>query len=955
MTDPIGPIRAAVAGRYEIEREIGQGAFATVYLARDLRHDRVVAFKVLNADTTSENSELRFLREIRLLAKLQHPNILPLIDSGHAEAMLYYVMPYVKGESLRERIHRERQLPLDTAIAIAREAADALAYAHEQGIIHRDIKPENILLSAGHPMIADFGVARAIDLAGVRQLTRTGVGTPGTPAYMSPEQLLADGPIDQRTDIYSLGCVLYEMVTGKPPFPGRDGFVKRFTEPPPLPSTMRRNLPTALDTIVTKALSRDPKDRYSTATDFAQSLSGGSVSVSSPQRPAPLPSPASQASTGPTGQGVAAKIGTEQPRRHTTESQSAPAHVGDDFAAPADGLSARLSAAARTEIEKGASGRVRATLYAVTALAILVSATAIWGWMRSAPSQPVVRYTLVIDSTEAMVAGTPWSGRLAISPDGSRLAYIGGPHAQLLIRLRNQLQATAISDTEGASSPFFSPNGSYVGFLREKNIQIASLSGGPPITVTDSLTGVAGASWGPDGFIYADGSGYVSLVRVEAKPGAMPEWFTVLDTASGEIDHTWPDALPNGKGVLFTVMFRGKSATKGKTSYSIAVAEIPSGKHRVIVDDAMYARYAASGHLLYVTTNRTLMMVPFDQNSMKRTGEPTALIEGMRLGAFGSADLAISAAGTLVYATSTRQGNQELVWVTRNGSTQSVDPEWQGDFSAPAISPDGKRLAVVRGTSGQAPDIWIKQLDGGPSLKLMLQGTDNAFPTWTPDGQSVTFSSNSAGSNDLWTKRADGSARAVLQFHERRHLYSPRWSPNGKWLIFQTGTGGPGSGDILGIRPGIDTLPVSLVATKFTEISPALSPDGRWLAYTSDESGQYEIYVVPFPNTGAAKWAVSTSGGTEPQWSHSGSELFYRDGARNLVAVEVKTNPTFSVGRSTALFPAAGFWSFEASPQYAVAWDNRRFLMIRPFPGSAADKLIVVENWFEELKARSPK
>ncbi|HAH64663.1 MAG TPA: serine/threonine protein kinase, partial [Rhizobiales bacterium] len=208
MTDPIGPIRAALAGRYEIEREIGEGAFATVFLARDLRHERLVAIKVLNADPTSQESELRFLSEIRLLAKLQHPNIVPLIDSGHAGATLYYVMPYVTGESLRERIHREKQLPLEAAIAIAREAADALAYAHEQGIIHRDIKPENILLSAGHPMIADFGVARAIDLAHVRQLTRKGFVTPGTPAYMSPEQLIGDRPIDQRSDIYSLGCVL---------------------------------------------------------------------------------------------------------------------------------------------------------------------------------------------------------------------------------------------------------------------------------------------------------------------------------------------------------------------------------------------------------------------------------------------------------------------------------------------------------------------------------------------------------------------------------------------------------------------------------------------------------------------------------------------------------------------------------------------------------------------------
>jgi serine/threonine protein kinase len=272
MSDAIAPVRAAVAGRYEIEREIGQGAFATVYLARDLRHDRPVAFKVLNADPSSENSDLRFLREIRLLARLQHPNILPLIDSGQAESMLYYVMPYVSGESLRERINRERQMPLDAAVSITREAADGLACAHGQGIVHRDVKPENILLSAGHPIIADFGVAHAIDVAGVRHLTRSGVGTPGTPAYMSPEQLTNDKDIDLRSDIYSLGCVLYEMVTGGPPFVGKNGIAKRFTGSPPLASAQRRNLPPKLDEIISKALAREPADRYSTADEFSSVL-----------------------------------------------------------------------------------------------------------------------------------------------------------------------------------------------------------------------------------------------------------------------------------------------------------------------------------------------------------------------------------------------------------------------------------------------------------------------------------------------------------------------------------------------------------------------------------------------------------------------------------------------------------------------------------------------------------
>src|SRR6267143_616153 len=314
-------------------------------------------------------------------------------------------------------------------------------------------------------------------------------------------------------------------------------------------------------------------------------------------------------------------------------------------------------------------------------LVMLISAGAIWGWMRPAPAKQVVRSTLAMDSTEAMAPGGPWSGRVAISPDGSRLAYIGGPRSQLLIRARDQLHAIAVPGTEGASTPFFSPDGSKVGFLRVQDVQIASINGAPPITVSNSLTGTSGASWGPDGFIYVDantnGGG---LLRVEAKPGAKPSWFTTLDTASGEFDHTWPDVLPNGTGVLFTIRFSAKNGAKGRTSSAIAVADIPSGKYRVIVDDAMYARYASSGHLLYVTGNKTLMVVPFDQNFMKVTGEPTVLSEGMRLGLLGgSADLAVSATGTLVYATGAGQGKQGLVWVTRDGRAQAVDPEWPSD------------------------------------------------------------------------------------------------------------------------------------------------------------------------------------------------------------------------------------------------------------------------------------
>ena len=898
MADSIEQVQRALTA-YIVERELGSGGMATVYLAHDRKHDRKVAIKVLRAELSAVLGAERFLQEIRVTANLQHTHILGLIDSGligfdagELKGRPYYVMPYVEGESLRQRLDKERQLQLSDAVRIAEEVASALDYAHRQGVIHRDIKPENIMLHDGVAIVADFGISLAVTHASGERMTQTGFSV-GTPCYMSPEQAMGQRAITARSDIYSLGAVTYEMLAGEPPFTGPtvQAILSRvMTEEPRPLATQRRTVPPHVDATVTRALQKVPADRFSSAREFAEALNTPSAS-------AIIPAAANRNAT---------------------------------------------------------RGRTKWMLYGATALAALLLAVGIRGWMRSEPSKPVVRYNLALDPAEAMVPGASSWGWLAISPDGSHLAYIGGPdgpRAQLLIRPRNQLHATVVPGTEGASGPFFSPDGDRVGFVKGKIVQIVSLNGGPAVIVTDTLVGWAGASWARDGFIYADGDGSVSLVRVEAKPGAMPTDFTTLDTTLSEVDHLWPDVLPNGKGVLFTDEFRGKNAPRGGTSFAIAVAEIPSGKHRVLVDDAMFGRYAASGHLLYVT-NRTLMIVPFDQRSMTVTGEPTALIEGVVLGPAFSANLAVSDEGTLIYATGVEEGNQELVWVTRDGKTQPVDPDLRAsDLQSPALSPDGKRLAVTRGSDNKAFDIWIKPLDRGPSIRLTLEGSGNFYPTWTRDGRSVTFTSNSrAGSYDLWTKRDDGSAPAVLQVHEKWGLWDPLWSPDGKWLIFAAIDDDGRISDIRGIRPGIDTASVPLVATQYLESSPALSPDGRWLAYRSNESGQNEIYVVPFPNTGAAKWAVSTRGGTDPQWSHKGSELFYRDASGNLVAVEVTTTPTFSLLGSTSLFPAEGYDNW-----YVVAPDDRRFLMIRPVPATGPDKVIVVENWFEELAAKSRK
>ena len=905
MSESIQQVERAFTA-YLIERELGSGGMATVYLAHDKKHDRKVAIKILHAELAAVLGAERFLQEIKLTANLQHPHILGLIDSGiigddagELRGRPYYVMPFVEGESLRQRLDKEQQLPVSDAVRIATEVASALDYAHRHGVIHRDIKPENILLHDGSAIVADFGIALAITQAGGARITQTGLSL-GTPGYMSPEQAMGERTITARSDIYSLGAVTYEMLSGEPPFTGPtvQAVVARvMTEEPRPLTTQRRNVPVNVAATVSQALEKVPADRFASAHEFAEALNNPSFAP-------------------------AGKSGAEA--------------------------------------AKGVSHRERRLLYAVAALAVVFLLTTLWALMRPAPPKEVVRYNLVLDSAEAMVQGASWWSRIAISPDGSRLAYIGGPHidqasgrGQLMIRLRNQLHATAVQGSDGAESPFFSPDGQHVGVLGEQHVYIASIDGGPPVAVCDTLTGVAGASWGRDGFIYVDGQRETPLLRVEAKPSSVPRWFTSLDTARGEFDHTWPDALPNGKGVIFTVAFRGKNAVRSGTTYAIAVADVPSGKHRVIVNDAKYARYVASGHLLYITTNKTLMVVPFDQNSMKVTGEPMPMIEGMRLGELGAADLAVSETGTLVYATGAGEGKKELVWVTRDGKAQSVDPDWQGQFFYPALSPDGKQLAVSMSPLSGRWDVWIKQLDRGLAVNLTLDGRGNFFPAWTPDGRSVTFTSRTASSNaDLWTKRSDGSANAALQFHEKWEVAEPLWSPDGKWLIF-TDIRPPGPVEILGMRPGIDTAPVPLLASKFTQVSPALSPDGRWLAYDSNESGLPVVYVVPFPNTGSARWAAG--GGTEPQWAHNGRELFYRDASGRLMAVEVKTSSTFSIGRSAPLFPAGGFVADQSSPQYDVSPDDKRFLMIRPVAAGAPDKLIVVENWFEELKAKSRK
>ena len=877
MPDPITRLNAALEGRYRIEQELGEGGMATVYLADDLKHERKVALKVLKPELAAVVGPERFLAEIKTTANLQHPHILPLFDSGEADTYLFYVMPYVEGETIRDRLDREHQLPVDEAVQIARNVAEALDYAHRRGVIHRDIKPANILLQDGKPVLSDFGIALAVGAAAGGRLTETGLSL-GTPHYMSPEQATGDLRVGAATDIYALSCVLYEMLVGEPPYAGSTSQAilgKIITAEPVSAAKQRRSVPPNVDVAIRKALEKMPADRFTSASEFAKALADPNFRYG-----------------------------------------------------PGDGKAAG----------SGQWNRLSVGLVTVAALLALVGAWTVSALLRP-ETRTVARFVVTPAEAQRLVRSSGGVD-ITLSPDGSRIVYVGvapGGGTQLWQRRLEDLEAVAIAGTEGAAGPDMSPDGQSVAFRAEGSIRTISLLGGPPLTVVAR----AGAPrWGSDGFIYFNRGGIIHRVWAA---GGDPEAVTVpIDN----VNQLYPDALPDGRGLLLTA-FRGTPAES-----RIAVVGPEGGEVREILTGTM-ARYAATGHVVYASADGTLLAAPFDARRLEVTGPSVALVEGVAVDVNAASHFAFSESGTLLYFVGAGVAS-ELVWVSRDGLVEPVDPGWTGKFASPALSPDGRQVAVA--IQGEASmDVWVKQLDRGPSIRLTFDGSRNDYPAWTPDGESVTFASNQAGpSFDLWTKRADGSARSVLELDEDWALAEPLWSPDGEWFVHRTSTNAPGAGDILAHRRGGNTAPVPLVATRFTELAPAISPTRRWMAYSSNETGRTEIFVVPFPNAGDAKWPVSLGGGTEPLWSPAGDELFYRNGQGDLVAVRVETDPMFAAGATSVLFSASVYRENSVHHQYDGNPDGKRFIMVRPLGGGVEGQLILVQNFFDEVRARVP-
>jgi eukaryotic-like serine/threonine-protein kinase len=795
-------LQLALSDRYRIEREIGAGGMATVFLGQDLRHDRRVALKLLRPELSAVIGAERFLAEIKLTANLQHPHILPLFDSGEvvvdhpegAQRYLFYVMPFVEGESLRARLNREKQLPVSEAVRIAVEVASALDYAHRHGVVHRDIKPENILLHDGQALVADFGIALAASKAGGNRMTETGMSL-GTPHYMSPEQAMGEREITARSDVYALGVVLYEMLTGDPPFTGStaQAIVARvLTEPPRPILPQRHTIPPEVESAILVALEKLPADRFASAAEFADALKGRH--------------------SGPTRVSAAAPAAAPAPSRRT-------------------GLD-----------------RVKVGLAAALALALLGAG---WGWLRPAPVPSVNRFSLYLPPAQALAPVNISGNRIAISPDGQRMVYVGPSQGgvQLWLREHDQLTATPVPGTAGAGSPFFSPDGTQLGFvIQGTRLRTVALGGGPTVSLSDSINS-SGGDWGPDGHIYIEVDS--GIARLPASGGPLELMYNMLPHQ--EAGAEFPIVLPGAKGLLF----RTRKTNQAIGDFQIVAMPLPKpGQKPVqphVLTRGVYARYSPTGHLLVVTGEGKLVAFPFDPGKLAITGAPVSLLEGIgiEIGGF-STTLQLSNSGTLVYTTGAAARPRQPVWVSREGLETPVDSSWvpPGTITAASLSPDGTALAAEIVLNGNSA-LWIKQLPSGPASRVTFGDTANLRPTWSGDGRSLIYIGN-AGANggQLMRRRADGTGIAQVLVKSPFAFAQARETKDGKWLLARRSFLEVGAGDIYGVRAGDSTL-TPLVTGPASEIEPMVSPDGRWLAYASNESGQPEVYVRPFPDAGA--------------------------------------------------------------------------------------------------------
>jgi serine/threonine-protein kinase len=901
---------------YRVTTKIGAGGMGEVFRATDSKLNRDVALKLLPEDVASDADRMaRFHREAQILASLSHPNIgaiYGLEESGGRHAL---VMELVEGEDLAERLRRG-PVALEEALRIARQIAEGMEAAHEKGIVHRDLKPANVKLTPdGQVKVLDFGLAKALDTAPASAdakvsqsptlsvaATRAGIIL-GTAAYMSPEQ--AAGQVaDKRSDVWSFGVVLFEMLAGGRLFSG-------------------------------ETVSHTLADVLRAEIDWAR-------------LPAATPPPIRRL----------LERCLDRDRKHRLRDIGEARIVIDDYLAGRS--SSGMPAVPSPVTARPATSRQRLLPWGVAALSTLLlaaAAVALWRQPATPPRQPLQLDVKLATDPLWMSIG---SG-IEVSPDGTSIAYIVGSPERRQLRLRrlDQLDSTLLvegtSDGNSPYHPFFSPDGKWIGYATPTELKKVPTSGGTPLTLC-RVQRSRGAAWLPDDTIVFTSSPTGGLSRVPAS-GGEPTALTTL--TKGEESHRWPQALPGGDQVLFSALSSG--STNGFDNATMEVLNVQTGARKVVHRGGGYPRYVPTGHLAYVNDG-TIYAVPFALAGLEVQGSPISAVRNVTWNpGQGAAQYSFSPTGLLAYVRGGAQIQKyPVVWVDRTGARTPLINEL-GVYGNPRLSPDGTHLAltVLRDANW---DIWVYDLSRGVSTRLTFKDTVESEQIWSPDGREIVYSERGQGGavDNLFRKRADGSGDAEQLTKAEVPMWANSWSRDGRHII---GTTGGGKFDIAMMTLDGDRKLQPFLSSEFNEVDAAFSPDARWVAYVSDQSGRSEIYVVPFP-AGGGRWQISDAGGGYPRWSRDGKELFYRVQTGIMVVSIEAVGNSLRTGKPRQLFTGtyqggvAGLEvAGEAFGDYDVTPDGRRFVM---FPAAVDTEALeqegivtLVTSWFDQISGEA--